>query len=265
LKLQLILYRIRSYSRYIRKSRHRKGYGIHSPFVFYVVRELLYEFNPYYAFKQIDAARRALLKDGRTVNTDTLGESSVNCRKRKKVKDLFREGSLPVKYGKFLFRLINYFEARSILELGTGIGFGTLFLALPDSRSSVTTIEGNRDISGIAKGVFEMVGITNVKVVNGHFKELLPGILEDRDRLDFVFIDGDHCKESTLQYFEMCLPKACNNSVFVFDDIHWSPGMEEAWQTIVDHPSVTVSLDLYRIGVVFFRKECQKQYYRVWY
>ncbi|MDK2840962.1 MAG: hypothetical protein PWQ17_467 [Anaerophaga sp.] len=260
---RILFFRIRSYLKYFLFAGHRKGYGIHSPFVFFLVRELVGEKYPFYAFKRIDAARRMLLKNNTVVETDTLGAPSVSNKKQKKIKQLVSEGSLPPKFGEILFRLINYFDARNIIELGTGTGLSTLWLALPHSRSRVITIEGNARLSDIAKQLFEIVEVSNIRVWSGSFAELLPEVLDQLPRLDFVFFDGDHRKDSVLGYFETCLKKVHNNTIFVFDDIHWNKEMEEAWHIISYHPQVTVSLDFYRIGIVFFRKECTKQHYMV--
>ncbi|MGM0375249.1 MAG: O-methyltransferase [Bacteroidota bacterium] len=251
--------------RYWLFSRHYKGFGIHSPFVFYLVRELIYERHPYYAFKQIDAARRMMLRNKQMVDAETGGAASWTGNGRKTIRKIVRGSSLPPKYGRLLFRLVTHFNARDILELGTGPGLGTLSLALPDSRSKVVTLEGNPQMSAVARKLFEVVEVENARVVNGSFQQTLPQVLKDFEKLDFVFFDGDHRYSSTLTYFEMCLGKIHNDSVFVFDDIHWSPGMEKAWREITRHPRVTISIDMHRIGLVFFRRECTKQHYVVRY
>ena len=246
-------------------SRHYKGFGIHSPFVFYLVRELIYERHPYYAFKQMEAARNMMLRNNEFVDADTIGAASWIGNGTKKIQKIVRHSSLPPKYGRLLFRLIVHFHPRDILELGTGTGLGTLSLALPDSRARVVTLEGNPQMCTVARRLFEVVEIGNVKVVNGSFKQVLPQVLKDFEKLDFVLFDGDHRYSSTMNYFEMCLEKIHNDSVFVFDDIHWSPGMEKAWREITRDPRVTVSIDMYRMGIVFFRRECTKQHYVVRY
>ncbi len=250
---------------YVLKARHYNGFGIHSPFVFYLVRELIYERTPFTAFSKISAARKSLKQNKRTVNVETPGAPSVKAGATKKIKKLVSENSIPDKYGRLMFRLANHFEARNLLEIGTGTGISTLYLALHDSRASVVTIEGNRQLSILAKGLFEIVGVNNIILITGLFSEEIPEVLSDKEKLDFVFFDGDHRFDSTLEYFEMCLSKVHNDTIFVFDDIHWSPEMEKAWEAIVKHPLVKVSLDLFRIGIVFFRKECVKQHYVVMY
>lgn len=243
------------------RARHYKGFGIHSPFVFYMVRELFWESHLFYSFEKIDAARKMLLRNKQKVNVSTLGMPSVISGKQKSIRKLIDGGSIPDKYGKLVFRLVNNLASQTILELGTGTGMGTLYLALPSSKAKVFSIDGNRELHQVAKNVFEITGISNVELITGGFKELLPGILDNVEHLDFVVFDGDHQYQSTIDYFEMCLKKIRNNTVFVFDDIHWSREMEKAWAEITGRSEVTASIDLFRMGVVFFRKECTKQHY----
>jgi predicted O-methyltransferase YrrM len=243
------------------RSRHYKGFGIHSPFVFHLVRELFWESHPFYAFEKIDAARKMLLRNKQKVNVSTLGMPSVISGKQKSIRKLIDGGSIPDKYGKLVFRLVNYLACETILELGTGTGMGTLYLALPSSKAKVFSIDGNRDLHRVAQNVFEITGISNVELVTGAFNEHLPGILDNFEQLDFVVFDGDHQYQSTIDYFEICLKKIHNLSVFVFDDIHWSPDMEKAWKEITGRSEVTISIDLFRMGLVLFRKECTKQHY----
>lgn len=78
---------------------------------------------------------------------------------------------------------------------------------------------------------------------------------------DLIFFDGNHQKDATLRYFRQLLPLAHNESIFIFDDIHWSPGMEEAWEEIRRHPRVRVSIDTFFWGMIFFRKEQEKEHF----
>ncbi|HNR16193.1 MAG TPA: SAM-dependent methyltransferase, partial [Chitinophagaceae bacterium] len=82
--------------------------------------------------------------------------------------------------------------------------------------------------------------------------------------IDFAFIDGNHRQEPTERYFNQLLPKMHHESILVFDDIHWSSEMEQVWKTIKDHPSVRCTVDLFFIGVVFFRDEFrEKQHFSI--
>ena len=57
------------------------------------------------------------------------------------------------------------------------------------------------------------------------------------------------------------MPTITNNSVWIFDDIHWSQEMENAWLTIKNHPKVTVTIDTFQWGIVFFRAEQEKEHF----
>lgn len=107
----------------------------------------------------------------------------------------------------------------------------------------------------------------NISLKVGNFDELLSaenlsrGIEVVTPGLDLIYFDGNHQKEATLNYFNKLLPLAHNNSVFIFDDIHWSKGMEEAWEEIKAHPRVRVSIDSFFWGLIFFREEQEKEHF----
>lgn len=95
------------------------------------------------------------------------------------------------------------------------------------------------------------------------FKDKLPYLLQNIAKPDLVYVDGDHQKESTLQYFNWFSENAASKTIFIFDDIYWSEGMKEAWLEITQSPKVTLCLDLYRMGIVFFNPDLSKQVIRV--
>ena len=108
------------------------------------------------------------------------------------------------------------------------------------------------------------MGNANVNYVAGNFNTTLKDVCKNKE-YDFVFFDGNHTKKATLDYFRVCLISKHNDSVFVFDDIHWSKEMKEAWMEIKEHPEVTVTVDLFQWGVVFFRKEQRKEHFTIRY
>jgi predicted O-methyltransferase YrrM len=254
------------YLEYLRKSGHWKGFGIHSPFVFNFVANIMRESHDYYDFKKIKAWRKSLVRNQTSLNILDLGAGSVVANDTtKKIATIARHGAIPEKYGKLLYRMIIRYEPQNILELGSSLGLSTLYLALPKRKAEVCSIEGCPQTAEFARFTLEQLGVFNVSVTTGSFNEKLDETCRKLNRLDFVFFDGDHRKEPTLRYFNECLKYAHNESIFVFDDIHWSKGMENAWQEIIAHPEVTVSIDLFRLGIVFFRKECQKENFIVRY
>ena len=160
-----------------------------------------------------------------------------------------------------MFRASRYFKPGTILEVGTAMGMSTAYLARGNPESKVTTIEGCPNISAYALDNFKALGINNIELINGNFNDKLPQYLDSIPQLDMAFIDGNHREDPTIHYFEQCAAKTVNTSCIIFDDIHWSEGMNNAWTHIVNHSSVTLSIDLFFMGIVFFRKELSKQHF----
>jgi predicted O-methyltransferase YrrM len=237
-------------------------HGIHSPFVFDLYRYVFLNNNAYYGYEKVEALRTSLSQNNSEVKITDLGAGSASGVKTKRtIKNIVHTASKPLKYSRLLFRLADYFRSDVIIELGTNLGISTASLALARPKSSVITIEGSPEIHKIAVSNFESLEIGNITAACGNFDIELPKILALTDHLDFVFFDGNHRKEPTLSYFRQCLPKAHNNSIFIFDDIYWSKGMTEAWKEIKEHPKVTVTIDIFQMGIVFFRKEQVKQHF----
>ncbi len=260
------LFQVKSFFEYQLKARYKKGYGLHSPFVFNLVREVIYCNYPFYAFDSINYYRKKLSTSSEVINIVDYGTgSNMLGAKNRKVSHLVKRSSIQIKYGELLFRIINELKPESILELGTSIGVSTAYLALSDTRRKVTTIEGCAETAKVAGQLFKELQCDNIQQVIGQFRDVLPELVAKQSKLGLVFFDGHHQKQATLDYFNVCLTKAENDTIFVFDDIHWSKGMEEAWHIIYSHPQVTVSLDLFQFGIIFFKKECQKQHFIVRY
>ena len=70
-----------------------------------------------------------------------------------------------------------------------------------------------------------------------------------------AYVDGNHRYEPTIRYFQLLLSHAHNDTILIFDDIHWSAEMEKAWKEIQQHPSVRCTVDLFYLGFVFLRDE----------
>ena len=155
------------------------------------------------------------------------------------------------KRGELLIRLIQYLKPENILELGTSVGMGTACLSLGNPQSTITSLEGCPETTHVAENLFNEFELTNIKVVVGPFEDTLNQVL-DKQKYDFIYFDGNHSKDATLDYFIQCLPTLTQNSVWLFDDIHWSKGMEAAWEIIKSHKLVISTIDTYRWGLVFF-------------
>ncbi len=256
--------RLGSYLGHLIKARDR--HSVHSPFVYDLVEKVLRPQATPPSHAAIEALRADLLRSDQTIRVNDMGAGSrVLDQPVRRIADIARSALKPARQAELLYRLCRYMQAETVLELGTCFGISTLYLADGVVDGRVHTIEGCPQTYRIALHHFEQMKAANVFPVLGSFQRCLPELLPQLDRIDLAFLDGHHAKEPTLDYFEQCLPKAHNDTVFVFDDIHWSAGMEEAWRRIKAHPRVTVTVDLYTMGLVFLRSEQRKEHFTLRY
>jgi predicted O-methyltransferase YrrM len=233
-----------------------KGHGMHSPFVFDFILHVLNNKNGYEAPAEIEAFRKQLLSNNTVVTIKDLGAGSrVQSSKQRTIANLAKNAIKPKKYTQLLYRLVKHYQPKTIIELGTSLGITTAYLSKANPSSTITTIEGSEAIANIAQQNFQKLNLSNIKSLIGNFDDLLPSAISQLPIIDLAYIDGNHRLEPTLNYFEQFLSKINNDSILIFDDIHWSKEMEEAWETIKAHSSVKCTVDIFFLGFVFFRQE----------
>lgn len=246
----------RKYLQYYVTAYNGKGHGMHSPFVFQFILDVLHNRQGYAPPVSIEALRRQMLADKRALKIVDLGAGS---RKRQhKYRTVGRIASSavkPPKFGRMLYRLARHYQPANIIELGTSLGITTAYLASAHADAFVTTIEGSRAVREVAIQNFKALGLENIQSLEGNFDTVLPQMLASIPSIDLAFIDGNHRYDPTVSYFTQLLEKAHGNTIFVFDDIHWSAEMERAWAHIKAHPSVRCTIDLFFLGIVFLRTE----------
>jgi predicted O-methyltransferase YrrM len=262
--MQQKIFQAKQWFKYILTSKTRWGHGVHSPFVYNLIEQIFNHDGQYYSFSRIEEIRAHLLNQRQKIEVEDFGAGSVKLsRKKRRVSSIAYSSLLGKEHAQLLFRLINRFQPKNIIELGTSLGVTSAYLASAYKKSQLHTFEGSSAIADIAKDNFKQLKLDNIQVHVGNFDQQLPEVLKQMETVDFAFIDGNHRYQATLDYFELLLQKASPSSVFVFDDIYWSKGMTKAWKEIIARPEVKVSIDLYRMGLVFFRKESPKQDFRV--
>ncbi|HRH38145.1 MAG TPA: class I SAM-dependent methyltransferase [Flavobacteriales bacterium] len=256
--------RIGSYLGHLVKARTR--HGVHSPFVYDLIEKVLRPQTSLSEHEPIEALRDDLLRSEQTIRVNDLGAGShVFDLPVRRVADIARNSLKPQRQAELLFRLCRYFRASTVLELGTSFGISTLYLAQGAEDGQVLTIEGCPQTFRIAQHHFEQMRQRNVVPILGSFQRRLPELLQHIEALDIIFIDGHHAKDATVAYFNMCMGKAHNDTVFILDDIHWSRGMEEAWSEVKSDPRVSVTIDLYNMGLAFLRGEQAKEHFTLRY
>jgi predicted O-methyltransferase YrrM len=244
------------YFLYYRKSANSAGHGIHSPFVYEFVRRVLNDTQSYISFQPIEKLRKTLQNDQSVVAINDHGAgSAMHTGMQRRIADIARHAAKRPAVAQLLFRIVKYFEPLTIIELGTSLGISAAYLSAASPAANLITIEGSPAVAAKARENLKTIQAENVEVITGTFDEQLPVVLDKIGQVDCVFIDGNHRKEPTLRYFNLALSKLSPTGFVILDDIHWSRDMEEAWDLVKQHPQVTCTIDLFFIGLVFFRKE----------
>jgi predicted O-methyltransferase YrrM len=255
----------KKYLRYYASASNGRGHGIHSPFVFEFVTQVLNDRRLYPCYKKIEPLRATLLANNAVIDVEDFGAGSAMLSSSKKTIRSIAKASLKnKKFAQLLFRIVGHYKPQTIVELGTSFGITTCYLACEAAPYQVITFEGSAAIAAIAKENFKKAGCENISLIQGSFDKTLSNALAALHQVDLAFVDGNHRKLPTLQYFFILLQRSTPASIFIFDDIHWSNEMEKAWEDIRQHPSVTLTIDLFFIGLVFFNTDLKvKQHFSV--
>lgn len=272
-------------------------YQLHSPFVFGLAQAVLEDGRWYYAFRDVEQVREKMLESSVKLEIDDFGTahpsppaggSSASVSSVRFASDELKRAELPpaggvggakryatvrlvarragssIRQGRMLFRLANWAAPATMLELGTSLGIGAMYLASGMRSARFVSLEGCTDCAQVARTNLELLGLKNAEVVTGEFGKTLPKALDKLQKLDFVFFDGNHRPEPVLHYFETCLALARDTTVFVFDDAYWSSGMTQAWEQIKQHPRVTLTVDFFDLSLAFINPEFrEKQHFSV--
>ena len=240
----------------------KNEHSLHSPFVFDLYTKIIKDQKTHPIYTEIENLRKKLLKNRMVIEITDFGAGSrIYKTNQRGIRQIAKSAEKAPKFGRLLFRLIRHFKPSIIFDLGTSLGITTLYESKACESGKIYTFEGCPETANIAKNNFKALNCQNIDVVVGNLDETLPIKLKEIEQLDFVFFDANHRYEPTVRYFELCLAKANKESIFVFDDIHWSEEMHEAWEYISKHESVMISVDLFFVGLVFFRKNQPKQHF----
>ncbi|NRS90493.1 putative O-methyltransferase YrrM [Flavobacterium sp. 7E] len=266
-----MLFQIKSYLKFLWHSKNE--HAVHSPFVFTLITKCFYDKKEKPEYAVLKQYRKALLTNTNTIEVTDFGAGSrVFKSNTRAVAQIAKTAGITKKRAELLLRIVRYFESDTILEIGTSLGLATAALSLGNKNTIITTLEGCPETSGVAQNQFKNFGLTNVNSVITEFTSYLEkkdlalasattNSEKNKEGYSLIYFDGNHSKKATLDYFELLLPTITNETVWIFDDIHWSAAMEEAWEIIKQHPKVSVTIDTFQWGLVFFRHEQPKEHF----
>jgi predicted O-methyltransferase YrrM len=255
-----MLFQIKAYLKYLYNSKNE--HGVHSPFVFDLVTKCFYDRKPKPEYQVLKTYRKSLLKNKNTIEVTDFGAGSRVFKSNiRQISKIAKTAGISPKRAELLFRIITYFEPLTILEIGTSLGLATSALALGNPRAKITTLEGCPETANQCQLQLQKFNINNVNLIVTEFNNYLQICNLQSAICNLIYFDGNHSKQATLEYFELLLPTITNETVWIFDDIHWSSDMEQAWEIIKTNAKVTVTIDTFQWGIVFFRREQEKEHF----
>ncbi|WP_439128781.1 O-methyltransferase [Polaribacter sp.] len=256
-----MFYQQRKFLSFLSKSANQ--HGVHSPFVFNLVTKGLYRKTNSKKWKSFKKIKRQLLDNKSFIKVTDFGAGSKIFKSNtRQISKISKIAGVSNKKARILIKIIDYFKPLNILEIGTSLGLGTSVLKLGYSKSNITTLEGCKETANVAEKLFNDNNFKQIELIKGNFSETFIETIKKKT-YDCIIFDGNHTKKATLDYFHSCLSTIHNNSFFIFDDIYWNAEMESAWNEIKNNPKVTVTVDLFYYGIVFFRKEQAKEHFKI--
>lgn len=257
-----MLQQIKSYIKFLYNSKNH--HGVHSPFVFDLVTNCFYDKTKYPEYSTLKDYRNTLLENKNFIEVTDFGAGSRVFKSNiRQISKIAENAGISKSRAKLLFRIVNYFQPECILEIGTSLGLATAALSLGNKKAQIITLEGCLQTLSIAKNQCQIQNLQNIEFINTKFDDYFQNSKLETQNSKLIYFDGNHSKVATLNYFELLLPTITNHSIFIFDDIHWSKDMEETWKIIKNHSKVTVTIDTFQWGIVFFRTQQVKENFTI--
>ena len=255
-----LLFDIKVRLQYALRAHYRQGHWVHSPFTFHTLNYVIFERTPYYSFPQIESLRQQLLHDNTTLTLQPLGTSQA---KTTSIARELKNSTKSPRQAQLLQRLCASNQSHYIIELGTNLGLSTAYLASNNSNSQVYTLEGQPQLCQIAQQNFKQLHLNNIQIIEGNINNTLPTLIQQIPQIDLLFIDANHQYQATINYYKLAKSKVHKNTIIIFDDIHWSEGMQQAWNEIRQDPDIRLAIDIFHMGIVWFNTDIPKQHYIV--
>ena len=253
---------IKSYLKFLKNSSNQ--HGVHSPFVYSLITKCFYDKKKYNEYEILNQYRNSLLANKNFIEVTDFGAGSrVFDSNKRQISKIAKTAGISTKRVKLLFRVVNYFQPSTILEIGTSLGLATSALSLGNRNAKIVSLEGCPKTANQCQLQFQKSNLNseNIEFITTKFEDYLVNCQLKTENWQLIYFDGNHSKKATLDYFNLLLPTITNETVWIFDDIHWSKDMEEAWEIIKNHSKVMVTIDTFQWGIVFFRKEQPKEHF----
>lgn len=215
----------------------------HAAFDFLFTRKL--NADDLQVVKRVEEMRAVLASSGKTVHTI----SHDGKQSERSLQEIAATSSVVRDWGTFLYLCAKGFQAQHILELGSCVGISGSYLASAPTCREFVTIERSSELAALARGNIQSI-FPRARIINRAIDDVLAEVISSfTNGIDLYYIDANHYFEPTLRYFEAATAALTKNAVVVFDDIHWSKPMWDAWQVIQTHQGFSLTIDVGRFGI----------------
>lgn len=231
-------FRLGTYLHFISKATNQ--HGVHSPFVYDLAINCIYNHQRYEGYKSIKSYQQ-------------------------KIAPLFHETSrktpqFSAKKSKLLHRLACHFSPKIIIDHSYSTGQVAAALSSYKSvktlYSSISSEKHTEDLKSLLRST-QQANIAFSPSAMDHFFSTTD------TSFDLAFLSStDQAENSYKQYLKL-LPSATEESILIIDNIYQSQATEKAWNAIKQHEQTRVTVDLFYVGVVFFRTAQVKQHFRL--
>lgn len=214
-------------TRLLYKVRHHKGHGVHSPFVFNLINNAIEEKHSFYCYADL---------------SDYLSQ--------------FEDKRLqPKKDNLLAFRLVNYFNAKNILEVGSAEGLNTLYLNAASKDIECLCIEEDNNKKEIAKKLCQGYN-TDISFCNS-----LQQIANQK--FDCIYINLNNYPTLTPDDLNSIIGMCHEKSFLMVKGIRTNKKQNRLWKCLTSNEDRTAELDLFHIGLLFFDKQLYRWRYQI--
>ena len=230
-----------------RKIRFRKGFGVHSPFVYNLITKVIEDKNVYYAFEEIENFRQQLLNDGELRPVTFRETQSAAC-------------------GALLFRMVHFFKCRNVIEIGSSTGVMGLYLAMASrTRCNCWLLDERRGLAQKLKLFALAHNLHKLQYIEGDYQGSLTRLCSELPEVDLLFINHLPETHTVNELWHWCKPLINKQSILILDNINRNKEMQKLWQSLKHDPQSRVIIDLYAMGIVFFNDRLPKRYYKAYF
>ncbi|MDR0795506.1 MAG: hypothetical protein LBE79_05540 [Tannerella sp.] len=240
-------------TRIYRKLFCRKGYGVHSPFVFDFITFVIEEKYAYYAYRDISRVKLQMIQNNRFVSYRGKKVSTENS---------LRRFGISTQEGEFLFRLTNYLQPRKILSTGSSMGLTSLYLTRYSSNVQCITLENEPGFAQVASQVLNREANQALHILTGNYPETIRDAIVQLQQIDCLYIGKDVSIQDWAIIFEQCLPFIHDTFFCVMAGIRSSHEKLYYWKQFLQHPRITVVIDMFDLGLLFFQPKLHKRVYQ---